>query len=150
MPPLMIYTLTRDDIPLLSQWIKKSTCRNKSIFWRREGDTLRPHRFDRSERLPKRFVVLETSQSQKAIAPFGLLRRTSSQKRRVQIYKTLSTKTKNQSYWIGFCFGGSGWIRTTEVRDNRFTVCPLWPLGNTPIFNYKKMELVDGLEPPTC
>ncbi|MBQ1928155.1 MAG: hypothetical protein II366_00145, partial [Clostridia bacterium] len=28
-------------------------------------------------------------------------------------------------------FGGSGWIRTTEVRDNRFTVCPLWPLGNT-------------------
>ena len=50
--------------------------------------------------------------------------------------------------------GGSGWIRTTEVVDNRFTVCPLWPLGNTPIFPYsvvnKKMELVDGLEPPTC
>ncbi len=30
------------------------------------------------------------------------------------------------------CFGGSGWIRTTEVGDNRFTVCPLWPLGYTP------------------
>ena len=29
--------------------------------------------------------------------------------------------------------GGSGWIRTTEVVDNRFTVCPLWPLGNSPI-----------------
>ena len=29
--------------------------------------------------------------------------------------------------------GGSGWIRTTEVEDNRFTVCPLWPLGNSPI-----------------
>ena len=29
--------------------------------------------------------------------------------------------------------GGSGWIRTTEVTDNRFTVCPLWPLGNTPL-----------------
>ena len=29
-------------------------------------------------------------------------------------------------------FGGSGWIRTIEVTDNRFTVCPLWPLGNTP------------------
>ena len=29
-PPLMIYTLTRDDIPLLSQWIKNrqvETCR---------------------------------------------------------------------------------------------------------------------------
>ncbi len=26
--------------------------------------------------------------------------------------------------------GGSGWIRTTEAKRNRFTVCPLWPLGN--------------------
>ena len=31
--------------------------------------------------------------------------------------------------------GGRGWIRTTEVTDNRFTVCPLWPLGNSPLFN---------------
>ena len=52
--------------------------------------------------------------------------------------------------------GGRGWIRTTEVTDNRFTVCPLWPLGNSPIFSFKlytllkKVELVDGLEPPTC
>ena len=29
-------------------------------------------------------------------------------------------------------YGGRGWIRTTEVTDNRFTVCPLWPLGNSP------------------
>ena len=29
--------------------------------------------------------------------------------------------------------GGREWIRTTEVDDNRFTVCPLWPLGNSPI-----------------
>ena len=29
--------------------------------------------------------------------------------------------------------GGSGWVRTTVVTDNRFTVCPLWPLGYTPI-----------------
>ena len=28
--------------------------------------------------------------------------------------------------------GGPSGIRTTEVVDNRFTVCPLWPLGNTP------------------
>ena len=44
-------------------------------------------------------------------------------------------------------FGGQGWIRTTEVVDGRFTVCSLWPLGNLPKYN---MELVDGLEPPTC
>ena len=31
--------------------------------------------------------------------------------------------------------GGRGWIRTTEVVDNRFTVCPLWPLGNSSILN---------------
>ena len=42
-------------------------------------------------------------------------------------------------------------------RNNRFTVCPLWPLGNSSIFNFespyskhKKVELVDGFEPPTC
>ena len=32
--------------------------------------------------------------------------------------------------------GGSGWIRTTEVTDNRFTVCPLWPLGKSPIWSW--------------
>ena len=48
--------------------------------------------------------------------------------------------------------GGSGWIRTTVGTANRFTVCPLWPLGNTPIFPAEtpEMELVDGFEPPTC
>ena len=33
-------------------------------------------------------------------------------------------------------FGGRGWIRTTEAISNRFTVCPLWPLGNSPILNW--------------
>ena len=37
----------------------------------------------------------------------------------------------------------------SKLKSNRFTVCPLWPLGNSPIFNYK-MELADGFEPPTC
>ncbi len=30
----------------------------------------------------------------------------------------------------GTLFGGGGWIRTTEGGASRFTVCPLWPLGN--------------------
>lgn len=30
-------------------------------------------------------------------------------------------------------FGGRRWIRTIEAESNRFTVCPLWPLGNSPI-----------------
>ena len=33
-----------------------------------------------------------------------------------------------------FC-GGGGRIRTIEAKRSRFTVCPLWPLGNSPIFN---------------
>ena len=32
--------------------------------------------------------------------------------------------------------GGRGWIRTTEVTDNRFTVCPLWPLVNSSVFTW--------------
>ena len=35
------------------------------------------------------------------------------------------------------CFGGRWWIRTTEVIDDRFTVCSLWPLGKPSIFNYQ-------------
>ena len=36
-------TLTRDDIPLLSQWIKNSTSRNLSNFWpARKDSNLRP------------------------------------------------------------------------------------------------------------
>ena len=40
-----------------------------------------------------------------------------------------STKQK-PSQTAGLLLGGRGWIRTTEVVDNRFTVCSLWPLGN--------------------
>ena len=48
-----------------------------------------------------------------------------------------------------FLFGGRGWIRTTEVSDNRFTVCPLWPLGNSPRYlvkysRYRKIPRING------
>ena len=32
--------------------------------------------------------------------------------------------------------GGRGWIRTTEVADDRFTVCSLWPLGNPSVLSF--------------
>ena len=32
--------------------------------------------------------------------------------------------------------GGRWWIRTTEGLASRFTVCPLWPLGKSPILNW--------------
>ena len=37
---------------------------------------------------------------------------------------------------FGIYHGGGRWIRTTEGIASRFTVCPLWPLGNSPIFSY--------------
>ena len=41
-------------------------------------------------------------------------------------------------------FGGGRWIRTTESTANRFTVCPLWPLGNSPILHFLVEEVGAG------
>ena len=38
------------------------------------------------------------------------------------------------SYTRIFYLGGGWWIRTTESIANRFTVCPLWPLGKSSVF----------------
>ena len=43
------------------------------------------------------------------------------------------TKNKNHSN-ERFLFGGRWWIRTTEGVASRFTVCPLWPLGKSPMY----------------
>ena len=47
---------------------------------------------------------------------------------------------------LNYCLSANGWrwIRTTEAICSRFTVCPLWPLGNPPI------KPMIGLEPITC
>ena len=45
---------------------------------------------------------------------------------------TSLTKKITQSDGLCCFFGGRRWIRTIEARRNRFTVCPLWPLGNPP------------------
>ena len=34
-----------------------------------------------------------------------------------------------------YILNGQRWIRTTEASCSRFTVCPLWPLGNLPILS---------------
>ena len=47
--------------------------------------------------------------------------------------KNSATDGYRQSQSLG---GGEGWIRTIEARRNRFTVCPLWPLGNLPIWSW--------------
>ena len=45
---------------------------------------------------------------------------------------------------------GWRWIRTTEAICSRFTVCPLWPLGNPSICCIKQQKPTIGLEPITC
>ena len=48
----------------------------------------------------------------------------------------LQIKQKLQRHNNAGVLGGRGWIRTTEAESSRFTVCPHWPLGNTPIFTF--------------
>ena len=38
--------------------------------------------------------------------------------------------------------GGRWWIRTTEATCNRFTVCPLWPLGKSPKYKGYSKTLI--------
>ena len=51
--------------------------------------------------------------------------------------RTLFHFTNSLAEWKSGCSnaGGRWWIRTTEGVANRFTVCPLWPLGKSPIFS---------------
>ena len=71
-------------------------------------------------------------------------------RRRVITYQACGLNKKiDKSKLVDF-FGGGCWIRTSEVVDNRFTVCPLWPLGKSPIKSCRTLELVNGVEPSTC
>ena len=73
----------------------------------------------------RKILDFETPQSAKADAPLRLLRRTT-----VVLTAPPHSRNKKSTQTDAFFIGGGRWIRTIEVRDNRFTVCPLWPLGN--------------------
>ena len=62
-------------------------------------------------------------------ASFGLL----CGARLVRIHSHRCAKKQAPIQRLRLVFGGRRWIRTIEARRNRFTVCPLWPLGNPPI-----------------
>ena len=53
---------------------------------------------------------------------------------KVSAYKRKKSGNNKKPVVLTGFFGGERWIRTIEVGDNRFTVCPLWPLGNLPSF----------------
>lgn len=50
--------------------------------------------------------------------------------------------------------GGRGWIRTTEAETTDLQSAPFDRSGTLPYSVFvevgKKLELVDGFEPPTC
>ena len=52
----------------------------------------------------------------------------------LQQYRPAKQKRTHRFRYV-LAFGGRWWIRTTEVIDDRFTVCSLWPLGKPSIFN---------------
>ena len=55
-----------------------------------------------------------------------------------RIHNHLPPKQKKDiPFGMSFCFGGRWWIRTTEVIDDRFTVCSLWPLGKPSICSFQ-------------
>ena len=90
---------------------------------------------DRCGRCPDKTAVLPTSRSRKADAPSEPLRRTFLPCKKVR--SSGSHQIKTAPDWVLFLFGGREWIRTTEARRNRFTVCPLWPLGNSPVWSWR-------------
>ena len=47
-----------------------------------------------------------------------------------------TAKKKACDIFLSQAFGGSWWIRTTEALSSRFTVCPHWPLGKAPLFDF--------------
>ena len=53
----------------------------------------------------------------------------------IEFFKSAYNDKKSNTKWCWIFCGGGGRIRTIEAKRSRFTVCPLWPLGNSPIFN---------------
>ena len=124
------YTLTRDEIQgrlcrpwwytrLTAWWYTKPAAWIKKPRSEERGFLVGKSGFD-DGLCPRRFATIM----------FALRARV------VRIHFIFITLYKKRSslFQVNF-FGGEEWIRTTEVVDNRFTVCPLWPLGNFPIFN---------------
>ena len=55
-------------------------------------------------------------------------------RRRRQILSLVRLPIPPHPQFTLYIVGGGWWIRTTESNANRFTVCPLWPLGKSSVF----------------
>ena len=89
-----------------------------------DGDKLRLH-------LPRKEKYRP---SKRTIGIFGGGRWISPDGDKLRLHLPCKEKYRPSKRTIGI-FGGGRWIRTIEGIASRFTVCPLWPLGNSPICN---------------
>ena len=89
-----------------------------------DGDKLRLH-------LPRKEKYRP---SKRTIGIFGGGRWISPDGDKLRLHLPRKEKYRPSKRTIGI-FGGGRWIRTIEGIASRFTVCPLWPLGNSPICN---------------
>ena len=118
-----------DDIPLLSQWIKKSTCENKSIFWWERMGTLRRRDFDRFGRCPKSLALLETSQSTKPTRLCDCFGGPSSM---VLISPFQFHQTKKPPVWVVFCLVGADGFGPSKSLTTDLQSAPFGHLGTLP------------------
>ena len=63
----------------------------------------------------------------------------------ISLHRNITRRKANRtekalSVMLSAFSGGRGWIRTIEGEASRFTVCPLWPLGNSPILNLRPVN----------
>ena len=72
--------------------------------------------------------------SRRTIGIFGGGRWISPDGDKLRLHLPRKEKYQSPKRVIGI-FGGGRWIRTIEGIASRFTVCPLWPLGNSPILS---------------
>ena len=75
-----------------------------------------------------------TNHPKRVIGIFGGGRWISPDGDKLRLHLPCKEKYRPSRRTIG-TFGGGRWIRTIEGIASRFTVCPLWPLGNSPICN---------------
>ena len=76
-----------------------------------------------------------TNHPKRVIGIFGGGRWISPDGDKLRLHLPRKEKYRPSRRTIGI-FGGGRWIRTIEGIASRFTVCPLWPLGNSPICNF--------------
>ena len=115
-------------------------------LWWEMVDTLRSAFFRTLASVTEKIAVLETSQSQKPIAAFGLLR--------LNHLRRFSSQylIKAKEHTIKVC--SFTWWEMVDSNHRRLSqqIYSLSPLATREISHIQlsTLELVDGLEPPTC